>query len=183
MNIADYSNSASQKYFLTVFTPNAKFFAHSRCRRSFVAPHIIICRCASFVEFVAPQQDNHHCMSLPFVEEGETSEDPTQYIHNILMTTEEAVNEVLNRQRLINRWNTQDRKHSNTGKQTPRSPIPMRAPRVMAIRRHTELLASDRAFWLHYYIIYRAPGVANGNIHFLLHAAVHPRLHCTEFDG
>ena len=40
-------------------------------------------------------------MSLPFVEEGETSEDPTQYIHNIVMTTEEAVNEVLNRQRFI----------------------------------------------------------------------------------
>ena len=67
----------------------------------FVTPQIIMCRCASFVEFVAPQQDNHHCMSLPFVEEGETSEDPTQYIHNIVMTTEEAVNEVLNRQRFI----------------------------------------------------------------------------------
>ena len=40
-------------------------------------------------------------MSLPFVEEGETLEDPTQYIHNIVMTTEEAVNEVLNRQRFI----------------------------------------------------------------------------------
>ena len=40
-------------------------------------------------------------MSLPFGEEGETSEDPTQYIHNIVMTTEEAVNEVLNRQRFI----------------------------------------------------------------------------------
>ena len=34
-----------------------------------------------------------------------------------------------------------------------------------------------------YTIIYRAPGVANGNNHFLLHAAVHPGLHCTEFDG
>ena len=84
-----------------VFTPNAKIFDRSRCRRSFVAPHMIICRCASFVEFVAPQQDNHHCLSLPFVEEGETSEDPTQYIHNIVMTTEEAVNEVLNRQIFI----------------------------------------------------------------------------------
>ena len=40
-------------------------------------------------------------MSLPFVEEGETSEDPTQSIHNIVMTTEEAVNEVLNGQRFI----------------------------------------------------------------------------------
>jgi hypothetical protein len=66
-----------------------------------VAPHIIICRCASFIKFVAPQQDNNHYMSLPFVEEGETSEDPTKYIHNIIMTTEEAVNEVLNRQRFI----------------------------------------------------------------------------------
>ena len=46
-------------------------------------------------------RDNRHCMSLPFVEEGETSEDPTQYIHNIVMTMEEAVNEVLNRQRFI----------------------------------------------------------------------------------
>ena len=46
-------------------------------------------------------RDNHHCMSLPFVEEGETSENPTQSIHNIVMTTEEAVNEVLIRQRFI----------------------------------------------------------------------------------
>ena len=30
------------------FTPNATFFARSRCRRSFVAPQIINCRCASF---------------------------------------------------------------------------------------------------------------------------------------
>ena len=37
-------------------------------------------------------------MSLPFVEEGETSEDLTQSIHNIVMTTEEAVNEALIRQ-------------------------------------------------------------------------------------
>ena len=34
-----------------------------------------------------------------------------------------------------------------------------------------------------YTIIYRAPWVANGNNHFLLHAAVHPGLHSTEFDG
>ena len=46
-------------------------------------------------------RENYHCMSLPFVEEGETSENPTQSIHNIVMTTEEAVNEVLNRQRFI----------------------------------------------------------------------------------
>ena len=46
-------------------------------------------------------RDNYHLMSLPFVEEGETSENPTQSIHNIVMTTEEAVNEVLNRQRFI----------------------------------------------------------------------------------
>ena len=46
-------------------------------------------------------RDNHHCMSLPFVEEGETSEDLTQSIHNIVMTTEEAVNEVLIRQIFI----------------------------------------------------------------------------------
>ena len=48
------------------------------------------------------------------------------------------------------------------------------------------------SFWPWYYIynciilytiIYRAPRVANGNNHFLLHAAVHPGLHCTEFDG
>ena len=77
--------------------------AHDICRLfaispKVVTPQIIICRCVSFVEFVAPQQGNHHCMSLPFVEEGETSEDPTQSIHNIVMTTEEAVNEVLIRQ-------------------------------------------------------------------------------------
>jgi hypothetical protein len=37
------------------------------------------------------------------VEEGETSENPTQSIHNIVMTTEEAVNDVglLIRQRFI----------------------------------------------------------------------------------
>ena len=84
-------------------------------------------------------------MSLPFVEEGETSEDATQSIHNIVMTTEEAVNEVLIRfirqAYLINRWNTQDRKHSNAGKRTPRSPIPMTAPLATAIPRRTELLA------------------------------------------
>ena len=34
-----------------------------------------------------------------------------------------------------------------------------------------------------YTIIYRAPGVANCNNHYLLHAAVHPGLHCTEFVG
>ena len=45
------------------------------------------------------------------------------------------------------------------------------------------------SFWPWYYkiilytIIYRTPGVTNGNNHFLLHAAVHPGLHCTEFDG
>ena len=61
----------------------------------------VFCRCASFVKFVAPQQDNHHCISVPFVEEGETLEEPMQYIHNIVMTTQEAVNEVLNRQRFI----------------------------------------------------------------------------------
>jgi hypothetical protein len=36
-----------------------------------------------------------------FVEEGATSENPTQSIYNIAMTTEEAVNEVLIRQRFI----------------------------------------------------------------------------------
>ena len=44
---------------------------------------------------------------------GRASENPTQSTHNIVMTTEEALNEVLIRQRfiryLINRWNTQDR--------------------------------------------------------------------------
>ena len=40
-------------------------------------------------------------MSLPVVEEGETSENPTQSIHNIVMNTEEAVNEVSIRQRFI----------------------------------------------------------------------------------
>ena len=101
---------------------------------------------------------NYHGMSLPFVEEGETLEDLKQYVHNIIMTTEEAVNEVLNRKRfirwayLINRWNTQDRKHSNAGKQTPRSPIPMRAPRATAIRRRTELLALILCIQILYYI-------------------------------
>ena len=41
----------------------------------------------------------------------------------------------------------------------------------------------DIIYRIIYYIIYRAPGVADGNNHFLLHAAVHPGLHCTEFDG
>ena len=36
---------------------------------------------------------------------------------------------------------------------------------------------------IYYYIIYRAPGVGNANSHLLLHSAVHPGLHCTEFDG
>ena len=48
-----------------------------------------------------------------------------------------------------------------------------------------------QSFWPWYYlynyiiytIIYRAPRVANGNNHFLLHAAVQPGLHCAEFDG
>ena len=108
------------------------------------------------------------------------------------MTTEEAVNEVLNRQRfirwayLINRLNTQDRKHSNAGKQTPRSPVLWELP---ALRPS----GGAQSFWpwyyiykyyiIYYYIICRAPGVANGNIHFILHAAVHPGLNCTEFDG
>ena len=52
-------------------------------------------------------------MSLPVVEEGETSENPMQSIRNIVLTLEEAVNELLVRQRfiryLINRWNAQDR--------------------------------------------------------------------------
>ena len=46
-------------------------------------------------------RDIHHCMSLPFEEEVETSENPTQSIDNIVMTTEEAVNEALIRQRFI----------------------------------------------------------------------------------
>ena len=41
-----------------LYTPNANLFAPSRCRRSFVTPHIKICRCASFVQFVAPQLDS-----------------------------------------------------------------------------------------------------------------------------
>uniref|UniRef100_A0A8C5BMB3 Uncharacterized protein n=1 Tax=Gadus morhua TaxID=8049 RepID=A0A8C5BMB3_GADMO len=45
-------------------------------------------------------------------------------------------------------------------------------------RRHTELLAVIlHNYIILYTIIYRAPGVANGNNHFLLHAAVHPGLH------
>ena len=63
----------------------------------------------------------------------------------------------------------------------------MRAPHATAIRRGKELLAvilySIYYYIILYTIIYRAPRVANGNIHFLLHAAVHPGLHCTEFDG
>uniref|UniRef100_A0A8C5FTR2 Uncharacterized protein n=1 Tax=Gadus morhua TaxID=8049 RepID=A0A8C5FTR2_GADMO len=48
-------------------------------------------------------------------------------------------------------------------------------------RRCTELLAVILYNYIILYtIIYRAPGVANGNNHFLLHAAVHPGLHCTE---
>ena len=43
--------------------------------------------------------------------------------------------------------------HSTAGKQTPRSPIPMRAPRATAIRRRTELLAVILYIQL-YYIIY-----------------------------
>ena len=73
--------------------------------------------------------------------------------------------------------------NSNAGKQTPRRPIPMRAPRATAIQRRTELLAVILYIQLYYIIlytiIYRAPGVANGNIHFLLHAAVHPGLSLT----
>uniref|UniRef100_A0A8C5CDV8 Uncharacterized protein n=1 Tax=Gadus morhua TaxID=8049 RepID=A0A8C5CDV8_GADMO len=46
-------------------------------------------------------------------------------------------------------------------------------------RRCTELLAVILYNYIILYtIIYRAPGVANGNNHFLLHAAVHPGLHC-----
>ena len=51
-------------------------------------------------------------------------------------------------------------------------------------RRRTELLGVILYNYIILYtIIYRAPGVANSNNHFLLHAAVHPGLHCTEFDG
>ena len=51
-------------------------------------------------------------------------------------------------------------------------------------RRRTELLAVILYNYIILYtIIYRAPGVSNGNNHFLLHAAVHPGLHCNEFDG
>ena len=35
-------------------------------------------------------RDNYHCMSLPFVEEGETSENLTQYIHTPVNKPREA---------------------------------------------------------------------------------------------
>ena len=104
------------------FTPKDKFVARSRCRPNFdavqvlsgkfVAPHLLPANCASCQFILNHGRDDRHCMSLPVLEEGETSENQTQSIHNIVMTTEEAVNEVLIRQRfiryLINRWNTQD---------------------------------------------------------------------------
>ena len=63
----------------------------------FVAPQLLAANGASCQFILNHGRDNHHCMSLPVVEEGETSENPTQSIHNIVMTTEEAGNEVLNR--------------------------------------------------------------------------------------
>ena len=91
-------------------------------------------------------------MSLPFVEEGETSENLTQSIHTPVIKPREA----------------------QSVRELP-----------AAIRRRTELLA---VILLYNYIrlcniIQRAPGVANGNNHFLLLAAVHPGLHCTELAG
>ena len=60
----------------------------------------------------------------------------------------------------------------------------MPPPRATAIRRRTELLAVILYIQYNtiqlYTILYRARGVANGNNHFLLHAAVHPGLHCRE---
>jgi hypothetical protein len=46
-------------------------------------------------------RDNHRSMSLPVVEEGGTAQNQTQSVHNIVMTTEEAVNKVLIRPRFI----------------------------------------------------------------------------------
>ena len=67
----------------------------------FAAPHLLPANGASCQFIPNHGRDNHHCMSLPVVKEGETSDNPTQSIHNIVMTTEEAVNEVLIRQRFI----------------------------------------------------------------------------------
>ena len=67
----------------------------------FVAPYLLPANIAPCQSILNHGRDNHHCISLPVVEEGETSENPTQYIHNIVMTTEQAVNEVLIRQRFI----------------------------------------------------------------------------------
>ena len=72
---------------------------------------------------------------------------------------------------------------------------PVNKPREAQSLRELPVLRPSggaQSFWPWYYvynyillhtIIYRALGVANGNNHFLLHAAVHPGLHCTEFDG
>ena len=68
-------------------------------------------------------------------------------------------------------------------KQTLRSPIPMSSPRYGHPEAH-RAFGRDIIYTITlYYILYRAPGVANGNNHFLLHAAVHPGLHCTELAG
>ena len=121
---------------------------------------------------------------LAFVEEGGTLGNPTHSIHNIVRNTEEAVNEVLIRQiyyrptyQTVGTHKTGN--HSNAGKQTPRSPIPTRAPRATAIRRRDY----NSILYIYLFIPYRAPGNANGNNHFLLHAAVHPGLRCTELAG
>ena len=73
----------------------------SLCKFEFDLPQLLAANGASCQFILNHGRDNHHCMSLPFVEEGDTSENPTQTIHNIVMTTEEAVNEVLIRQRFI----------------------------------------------------------------------------------
>ena len=66
----------------------------------------------------------------------------------------------------------------------PRSPIPMRSLRYGHPEAH-RAFGRDIMYTiiLYYILLYRAPRVANGNNHFLLHAAVHPGLHCAEFDG
>uniref|UniRef100_A0A8C5CXC8 Vacuolar proton pump subunit B n=1 Tax=Gadus morhua TaxID=8049 RepID=A0A8C5CXC8_GADMO len=64
---------------------------------------------------------------------------------------------------------------------------PMRAPHATAIRRRTELLAVilyKQLYYIIYYYIYRAPGVANGNNHFLLRFPRYAEIvHLTLPDG
>ena len=75
--------------FNPAFTPKDAFAARTRCRRSFAAQQIKFCgaamvlrRSKCFARGASEFIHNHgrhyeHCMSLPVVEEGETSECPS----------------------------------------------------------------------------------------------------------